>query len=139
MKTLFLYLARVISLSGHLPGSIFSRDGDMASTQNLLISFKPIIYKLNYSHVIRTFIHPRVSYSQTLNSMCSWSLYLFIVHTVALFSMTTLSLSSLSPCIVFMSMLHIIHLLHAGEGNMKKWILNWTVILYTLKIRNKLI
>jgi hypothetical protein len=38
--------------SGHLPGSIFSRDGDMANTQNLLISFKPIICKLNYSHVI---------------------------------------------------------------------------------------
>ena len=62
-ENIFLYLTRVISLSGHLPGSIFSRDGDMASTQNLLISFKPIIYKLNYSHVIRTFIHPRASYS----------------------------------------------------------------------------
>jgi hypothetical protein len=42
----------MISLSGHLPGSIFSREGDIASTQNLLISFKPIICKLNYSHVI---------------------------------------------------------------------------------------
>ena len=49
---LFLYLARVISLSGHLPGSIFSREGDIISTQNILISFKPIMYKLNYSHVI---------------------------------------------------------------------------------------
>jgi hypothetical protein len=45
---LCLCLARVISLSGHLPGSIFSREGDIASTQNLLISFKPIICKLNY-------------------------------------------------------------------------------------------
>ena len=49
---LFLYLAWVISLSGNLPGSIFSREGDIASTQNLLISFKPIMCKLNYSHVI---------------------------------------------------------------------------------------
>ena len=49
---LFLYLARVISLSGNLPGSIFSREGDIASTQNLLISYKPIMCKLNYSHVI---------------------------------------------------------------------------------------
>jgi hypothetical protein len=49
---LFLCLARMISLSGHLQGSIFSREGDIASTQNLLISFKPIICKLNYSHVI---------------------------------------------------------------------------------------
>jgi hypothetical protein len=43
----------VISLSGYLPGSIFSREGDIASAQNLLISFKPIICKLNYSHVIK--------------------------------------------------------------------------------------
>ena len=42
-QNLLLCLARVISLSGHLPGSIFSREGDIASTQNLLISFKPII------------------------------------------------------------------------------------------------
>jgi hypothetical protein len=28
-ENIFLYLARVISLSGHLPGSIFSRDGDI--------------------------------------------------------------------------------------------------------------
>jgi hypothetical protein len=33
-----------------------SRGGDIASFQNLLISFKPIIWKLNYSHVIITFI-----------------------------------------------------------------------------------
>ena len=51
---LFICLARVISLSEHLPGSIFSREGDIASPQNLLISFKPIICKLNYSHVIIT-------------------------------------------------------------------------------------
>jgi hypothetical protein len=50
---LFLYLAGVISLSGYLPGSI-SREGDIASTQNLLFSFKPIICKLTYSHVINT-------------------------------------------------------------------------------------
>jgi len=31
---------------------LFSQGGDIASTQNLLISFKPIICKLNYSHVI---------------------------------------------------------------------------------------
>ena len=49
---LCLCLARVISLSGHLPRSIFSREGDITDTQNLLISFKPIICKLNYSHVI---------------------------------------------------------------------------------------
>ena len=49
---LFLCLARVTSLSGHLPGSIFSQEGDIASTQNLLNNFKPIICKLNYSHVI---------------------------------------------------------------------------------------
>jgi hypothetical protein len=42
----------VISISIHLPGSIFRREGDIASTQNLLISFKPIICMLNYSHVI---------------------------------------------------------------------------------------
>jgi hypothetical protein len=54
---LFLYLARVISLSRHLPGSILSREGDIASNQNLLISFKPIICKLNYSHVIKTVRH----------------------------------------------------------------------------------
>jgi hypothetical protein len=29
-----------------------SQRGDIARTQNLLISFKPIICKLNYSHVI---------------------------------------------------------------------------------------
>ena len=46
------FLARVITLSGHLSGSIFSREGDITGTQNLLISFKPIICKLNYSHVI---------------------------------------------------------------------------------------
>ena len=51
---LFVCLERVISLSEHLPGSIFSREGDIASSQNFLISFKPIIYKLNYSHVIIT-------------------------------------------------------------------------------------
>ena len=44
---LFLYLARVISLSGHLPGSIFSQEVDIESTQNLIISFKPIICNLN--------------------------------------------------------------------------------------------
>jgi hypothetical protein len=43
---------------GHLPGYIFSREGDIASTQNLLISLKPIICKLNYSHVI---IYDKVS------------------------------------------------------------------------------
>ena len=43
---------RVISLSKHLLESIFSREDDITSTQNLLISFKPIICKLNYSHVI---------------------------------------------------------------------------------------
>ena len=53
----FLCIARVISLSGHLPGSIFSWEGDIASTQNLLISFKPIICKLNYSHVIMIIGH----------------------------------------------------------------------------------
>ena len=42
----------MISLSEHLPGSIFSQEGDITSTQNLLISFKPIICKLNNSHVI---------------------------------------------------------------------------------------
>ena len=42
-QNLLSCLARVISLSGHLSGSIFSREGDIASTQNLLISFKPII------------------------------------------------------------------------------------------------
>ena len=42
----------MISLSGHLPGSMFSREGDITSTQNLLISFKPIMCKLNYSHAI---------------------------------------------------------------------------------------
>ena len=56
---LFLCLARVISLSGPLPGSIFSREGDIASTQNLLLSFKPIICKLNYSHVKKHFIKER--------------------------------------------------------------------------------
>ena len=54
---LFLYLARVISLSGHLSGSIFTREGDIASTQNLLISFKQIILKLKYSHVILIMIN----------------------------------------------------------------------------------
>ena len=49
---LLLCLARVISLSGHLPGSIFSQEVDIASTQNFFISFQPIICKLNYSHVI---------------------------------------------------------------------------------------
>ena len=49
---LFLCLARVISFSGHLPRSIFSREVDITSTQNLLIGFKRIICKLNYSHVI---------------------------------------------------------------------------------------
>ena len=53
---LFLCLARVISLSEHLPGSIFSREGDIASTQNLLMSFKPIICKLYYSNVIKKII-----------------------------------------------------------------------------------
>jgi hypothetical protein len=48
---LFLCLARAIYLSGHLPRSIFSREGDIASTQNLLISSKPIICKLLF-HVI---------------------------------------------------------------------------------------
>ena len=48
---LFLYLASVISLSGHLSGSIFSREDDIASTQKLLANFKPIICKLNYSHI----------------------------------------------------------------------------------------
>jgi hypothetical protein len=66
---LFLCLARVISLSGHLSGSIFilksvfrhiyankiSRGGDITSTQNLLISFRPIIFKLNYSHVMKKY------------------------------------------------------------------------------------
>ena len=52
----FLYLARVISLIGHQPGSIFSHEGDIASTQNLFISFKPIIFKLCYSHVIMDII-----------------------------------------------------------------------------------
>ena len=56
---LFVCLARVISLSRHLPGSIFSREGDIASTQNLLLSFKPIICKLNYSHVKKHFIKER--------------------------------------------------------------------------------
>ena len=55
-KVLFLCLARVISLSGHLPGSIFSREFDIASTQNLLISFQLIKCKLNYSHVIISII-----------------------------------------------------------------------------------
>ena len=32
------------------------RKGDIASTQNLLNSYKPIICKLNYSHVIKRFI-----------------------------------------------------------------------------------
>ena len=54
----FPHLARVISLSGHLSGYIFSREGDIVSAQNLLISFKPIICKLNYSHVI---IYDKVS------------------------------------------------------------------------------
>jgi hypothetical protein len=45
----------VISLSGNLPESIFSREGDIASTQNILISFKPSICKLNYSYAIILF------------------------------------------------------------------------------------
>ena len=49
-------LARVISLSGYLTGSIFIREGDIASTQNLLISFTSIICKLNYSHVIINYV-----------------------------------------------------------------------------------
>ena len=53
---LFLGLARVISPSGHLTGSIYSRGVDITSRQNLLISFKPIICKLNSSHVINGFI-----------------------------------------------------------------------------------
>ena len=58
---LSLYLARVISLSGHLPGSIFCKEGDIASTQNLLICFKPIIYKLSYSHaIINNNLHIRI-------------------------------------------------------------------------------
>ena len=32
-QNVFLCLARVISLSGHLPGSIFSRESDIASTK----------------------------------------------------------------------------------------------------------
>ena len=36
--------------------SIHSRGVDITTTQNLLISFKPIICKLNYSHVIMTFV-----------------------------------------------------------------------------------
>jgi hypothetical protein len=80
-ENIFLYLARVISLSGHLPGSIFSRDGDMASTQNLLI-----ICKLNYRHVIRKFIHPRVSYSPLVlpsGNMILLSEYIFIFPSPA--------------------------------------------------------
>ena len=34
-KVWFLGLVRVISLSGHLLGSIYSRGGDITSTQNL--------------------------------------------------------------------------------------------------------
>jgi hypothetical protein len=63
------------------PTSIFSRDGDMASTQNLLI-----ICKLNYRHVIRKFIHPRVSYSPLAlpsGNMILLSEYIFIFPSPA--------------------------------------------------------
>ena len=50
---LFVWLARVILLSEHLPGFNFSREGDIARTQNLLISYKSSMCKLNYSHVIK--------------------------------------------------------------------------------------
>ena len=53
-KVRFTLIYFYTSLSGHLPGSIFSREGDIASTKNLLISFKPIICKLKYTHVIIT-------------------------------------------------------------------------------------
>jgi hypothetical protein len=67
---LFLYLARVISLSGHLPGSIFSREVDIESTQNLIISFKPIICNLNYRHVIIRFTSVYVN--QCLSPLTLW-------------------------------------------------------------------
>jgi len=48
----------------HFPNTcqdLFLAEDDIASSQNLLIRFKPIICKLNYGHVI---IH--VSYSSTV-------------------------------------------------------------------------
>ena len=57
---LFLCLARVISLSGHLSRSIYGQGVDITSTQNLLISFNSILYKLNYSHVIIYMTTPTV-------------------------------------------------------------------------------
>jgi len=68
VSPIFLCLARVISLSGHLPRSIFSREGDIASTQSLLINFKPIICKLNYSHVI--IVIRAMTSSVEFNIMC---------------------------------------------------------------------
>jgi hypothetical protein len=80
-KVRFTLIYFYTSLSGHLPGSIFSRDGDMASTQNLLI-----ICRLNYRHVIRKFIHPRVSYSPLAlpsGNMILLSEYIFIFPSPA--------------------------------------------------------
>ena len=74
---LVLYLSRVISLSGHLPGSIFSREGDIASTQNLLISFMPIICKLNYSHVITTIINSSKVISHEVGLICFYKIIIY--------------------------------------------------------------
>ena len=38
------------------PSIVIPCEGDIASTKNLLVSIKPIICKLNYSHVIKLFI-----------------------------------------------------------------------------------
>jgi hypothetical protein len=51
---LFLYLAGWYHFPDICQDLFFSREGDIASTQNLLFSFKPIICKLTYSHVINT-------------------------------------------------------------------------------------
>ena len=75
---LFVCLARVISLSRHLPGSNFSREGDIASTQNLLLSFKPIICKLNYSHVKKHFIKER----QPIRKYIIWSHIIIIFEHI---------------------------------------------------------
>ena len=73
----------MISLSGHLSGSICSLGVDIASTQNLLISFKPIICKLNYSHVIKYFITntkvnfgPEFIINSCFLSIRNWEIYL---------------------------------------------------------------
>ena len=75
----------MISLSGHLSGSICSLGVDIASTQNLLISFKPIICKLNYSHVIKYFITntkvnfgPEFIINSCFPSIRNWEIQMYI-------------------------------------------------------------